>query len=127
MISFVNQTIIGCYTIGQCHLSFTINDHHDHIINFKRNHSSNIQLYFSSKSPLLIKYNRSNERISFSLISKNETKYLSTKDCYQEKNFVKRNIRQQRRLGRYILQDFYSKYIEQIKSLMHKKDLVNLD
>jgi hypothetical protein len=78
-----------------------MNDHHDHIINLKRNNYST-QLYFSSKFQLLINHNRHNAEIFFSLISKNgtvNTTNISTKDCYKEKELIKRNIRQQRRLG----------------------------
>jgi len=94
-------------------LTFTINDHHDHIINLKRNNYST-QLYFSSKFQLLINHNRHHAKIFFSLISKNETintTNISTKDCYIEKEFIKRNIRQQRRLGRYIYNENIYIYI----------------
>jgi hypothetical protein len=103
IISFVNKTTIRCYTIGQCHLTFTINDHYDHhIINLKQNNYSS-QLYFSLKFKILINHDHYNKQILFSLITKNgtvNTTKLSTKTCYIENELVKRNTR----LGRYIIE-----------------------
>ncbi|CAF0933568.1 unnamed protein product [Adineta steineri] len=103
IIPAVNKTITisnRCYTIEQCHMILTNNDHYDHIINLKRNNYSS-SLIFSSKFKILINYDRYNKKIFVSLISKNEiinTTSLSTKDCYRnKKELVKRNIPQQYR------------------------------
>ncbi|CAF1039482.1 unnamed protein product [Adineta steineri] len=103
IIPAVNKTITisnRCYTIEQCHMILTNNDHNDHIINLKRNNYSS-SLIFSSKFKILINYDRYNKKIFVSLISKNEiinTTSLSTKDCYRNrKELVKRNIPQQYR------------------------------
>jgi hypothetical protein len=105
VISAVNKTIpisTRCYVIGQCHLTLTTID--QHVINFKR-HNYSSQLFLSSKFKLLINHDRHNAQILFSLILKSgtvNTTYISTKDCYAEKELVKRNTQLQRRSGRYV-------------------------
>lgn len=86
---------------------------------------NNIHVYISSKYPLLIRHNHSNEQIIFySLISKKSSiQNFSIKDCYQEKKLIKRNIRQQYRSGIFNL-DLVSfcSFINDKKILVHERE-----
>ena len=76
-----------------------------HIIQLKQNNESS-QWYFSSKFELLISYDRRNAHVLISLLSKTgtvKTINISVKNCFSEKETVKRNTQ---RSGNYILYFF---------------------
>ncbi|CAF4739641.1 unnamed protein product, partial [Rotaria sp. Silwood1] len=102
IISTLNKTKSisnQCYKIGLCNLILMTNDYH--YIKLKQNKNIS-QLLFSSKFKLLIDYDDYNKQILFSSISNYgtiiNTTNVSIKNCYSEKEFIKRNIRQYDRL-----------------------------
>ncbi|CAF3609104.1 unnamed protein product [Rotaria sp. Silwood1] len=102
IISTLNKTKSisnQCYKIGLCHLILMTNDYH--YIKLKQNKNIS-QLLFSSKFKLLIDHDDYNKQILFSSISNYgtiiNTTNVSIKNCYSEKEFIKRNIRQYDRL-----------------------------